>query len=103
MSKKTFYGKSSQQLQQAYNEVCYKLGQEIGNERRSITNQDVLRKQQEELEDAFNAAIVREQEAQSQKDKAAKATKEFSDKSVGSSDTNTEGPDERTDQLGPVA
>lgn len=60
-------GKTSTQLQQEFNDVCFKLGQEIGNERRAITNQEVLKERQEELENAFYTAVTREKEAEEAK------------------------------------
>jgi len=79
--RKNFEGRSSQQIQQEFNEVCFRLGQEIGNERRARDNQALLQDRQEALEKAFSAAVQREQEVEKQKAKAQADTKLFEEKS----------------------
>lgn len=93
MSKKIEYkegNKTSAQLQQEFNDVCFKLGQEIGNERRALTNQDVLKERQEELEKAFYAAVVREQEAAAATKRAEDNTKAFEAKAEPTTSNGSE-------------
>lgn len=85
MSKQKYQGKTSQQIQSEFNDVCFKLGQEIGNERRAIQNQDTLKELQEELEKAFYAAVTREQEAAAAKKRADDNTKAFEEKAKAQS------------------
>lgn len=80
-SKKNYYTMTSTQIRNQFDEVCHKLGLEIGNERRAITNQEKLKELQEELEEAFSAAVVREQENKAKKERAESNTKAFEEKS----------------------
>lgn len=91
-TKKSLYGQPSTNLLQQYNEVCFRLGQEIANERRSIENQETLKDQQKELEEAFNAAKIREDEASQQKAKFDVAAKEAKDKAVAAGTSKPEEP-----------
>lgn len=79
MSKPLKYDKSktAQQLQGLFNEVCFRLGQEIRNEQRAKDNQIVLMEQQEELEKAYTSAVQREQEEAANNAKATVNTEAF--------------------------
>lgn len=81
--------KSAQQLQGLFNEVCFRLGQEIRNEARAIANQATLSEQQEELEKAYTAAVEREQAIASANKKADDNTASFESKGIAQ-ETTTE-------------
>lgn len=77
--KNGFHGKSSTDLRNEYNDVSFKLGLEIANERRAVENQETLKDRQSVLEEAFNDAMAREQEfarKQAEADAKTKAAEE---------------------------
>jgi hypothetical protein len=81
-NKKSLFGLTSQQLQSEFNDTCFKLGMEIHKEEVAAQNQVQLKEYQSEVSEAFNAAIVREQEAAANKAKADANTKAFEEKAA---------------------
>lgn len=66
--------RTSTDIQEEFNQVCFKLGQEIGNERRAQENQETLKQRQKDLEQAFfNAQQKEAKKAMAEKDTSTEA------------------------------
>jgi hypothetical protein len=79
---KAKYDKSrtSTELKNEFNNVCFQLGLAICKERQAAEEQEKLKDQQVELEEAYQAAMERELAQKEANEKAAAATKAFEDK-----------------------